>query len=116
MDRHKRGRARSAGNHQRAQKVSHQYLRLVVVAWHLRPRVSMASKQAAQLESLSMEIQAPVARLTLHNPPLNVLDLASMAELASALTEIEGHSDISVVVLSGAGKNFSAGVDVAAHS
>jgi len=39
-----------------------------------------------------------------------------MEELAQALGEIEARSDLSVVVLSGAGKAFSAGVDVAAHT
>jgi cyclohexa-1,5-dienecarbonyl-CoA hydratase len=39
-----------------------------------------------------------------------------MEELARALTEIEARPDISVVVLSGDGKAFSAGVDVAAHT
>ena len=76
----------------------------------------MASQQAAQLERLSVGIEAPVARVALHNPPLNVLDFPLLAELASALAEIEARCDISVVVLSGEGKNFSAGVDVAAHT
>jgi len=39
-----------------------------------------------------------------------------MVELAQVLGEIEGRSDISVIVLSGEGKAFSAGVDVAAHT
>ena len=39
-----------------------------------------------------------------------------MEELAYALKEIEARSDISVIVLSGEGKSFSAGVDVAAHT
>ena len=39
-----------------------------------------------------------------------------MEELAASLAEIESRSDISVVVLSGEGKAFSAGIDVAAHT
>ena len=39
-----------------------------------------------------------------------------MEELAQALSGIETRSDISEIVISGAGKNFSAGVDVAAHT
>jgi cyclohexa-1,5-dienecarbonyl-CoA hydratase len=39
-----------------------------------------------------------------------------MEELAQALAEIEAHSEISAVVLSGEGRAFSAGVDVAAHT
>jgi len=57
-----------------------------------------------------------VARIQLRNPPLNVIDIPMMEELAQALAEIEAGSDISVIVLSGEGKAFSAGVDVAAHT
>jgi len=70
----------------------------------------------AKLVRLSLEIAAPVARIELHHPPLNVIDVPMMEELARALAEIESRSDISVIVLSGSGKAFSAGVDVAAHT
>ena len=39
-----------------------------------------------------------------------------MEELAQSLAEIEARRDVSVIVLSGDGKAFSAGVDVAAHT
>ena len=39
-----------------------------------------------------------------------------MEELAQTLTEIESRSDISIIVISGEGRGFSAGVDVAAHT
>jgi cyclohexa-1,5-dienecarbonyl-CoA hydratase len=65
---------------------------------------------------LAVEFDPPVARIVLHNPPLNVIDLVMMEELAQTLNEIETRADISVVVLSGEGKGFSAGVDVGAHS
>ncbi|MGP8095246.1 MAG: enoyl-CoA hydratase/isomerase family protein [Candidatus Sulfotelmatobacter sp.] len=58
----------------------------------------------------------PVARVILRNPPLNVIDVAMMQELSLSLAEIETRPDISIVVISGAGKAFSAGVDVAAHT
>jgi cyclohexa-1,5-dienecarbonyl-CoA hydratase len=57
-----------------------------------------------------------MARIVLRHPPLNVIDVAMMEELAGALGEIGARSDISVVLLSGEGKAFSAGVDVAAHT
>ncbi len=63
-----------------------------------------------------LDFQPPVARLTLHYPPLNVIDLAMMDELAQALAEIEARADVSTLVLNGAGKSFSVGVDVAAHT
>jgi cyclohexa-1,5-dienecarbonyl-CoA hydratase len=39
-----------------------------------------------------------------------------MEELARSLAEVESRQDVSVIVLSGEGKAFSAGVDVAAHT
>jgi cyclohexa-1,5-dienecarbonyl-CoA hydratase len=65
---------------------------------------------------LDLSIAAPVARIVLRHPPLNVIDIPMVEELARALAEIEGCSDVSVIVLSGEGKAFSAGVDVAAHT
>jgi cyclohexa-1,5-dienecarbonyl-CoA hydratase len=63
-----------------------------------------------------LEIASPIARITLHHPPLNVIDIPMMEELAYSLAEIEARPDVSVVILSGAGKAFSVGVDVAAHT
>jgi cyclohexa-1,5-dienecarbonyl-CoA hydratase len=47
---------------------------------------------------------------------LNVIDIRMMEELAQSLAEIESRPDISVIIFSGEGKAFSAGVDVAAHT
>lgn len=65
---------------------------------------------------LSCEIVPPVGRLTLHNAPLNVIDIPLMEELGRALSEIDLRSDVFIIVLSGQGKAFSVGVDVAAHT
>jgi len=70
----------------------------------------------SRLARLAVEIAPPVARIALRHPPLNVIDIPMMEELAAALTEVEVRADVSVVVLSGEGKAFSAGVDVAAHT
>jgi cyclohexa-1,5-dienecarbonyl-CoA hydratase len=70
----------------------------------------------AKRARVSWEIEGQVARATLQNLPVNVIDLQMMEELAEALAEIETHSDVSVIVLDAAGKAFSAGVDVAAHA
>jgi cyclohexa-1,5-dienecarbonyl-CoA hydratase len=69
-----------------------------------------------KLTRLAVEINSAVARVHLHNPPLNVIDIPMMDELVQALGEIEARSDVSVVVVSGEGRAFSAGVDVAAHT
>ena len=39
-----------------------------------------------------------------------------MEELAQVVSEIESHSEMAVVIFRGAGKAFSAGVDIAAHT
>jgi cyclohexa-1,5-dienecarbonyl-CoA hydratase len=70
----------------------------------------------SELLRLRVDIRSVVARVVLNNPPLNVIDILMMEELARTLGEIEARSDISVVVLRGEGRAFSAGVDVAAHT
>ena len=64
---------------------------------------------------IHVEINAPVARVCLKNPPLNVIDLAMALELQQALAEIEDRADISAVVFQGSARAFSAGVDIEAH-
>jgi len=76
----------------------------------------MAIAQESKLARLTVDIGSSVARIILRREPLNVIDVAMMEELAYALKQIEARSEISVIVLSGAGKAFSAGVDVAAHA
>jgi cyclohexa-1,5-dienecarbonyl-CoA hydratase len=70
----------------------------------------------SKLTRLTVDIGAPEARIALRHPPVNVIDVAMMEELAQVLEEIEARSDVSVVVLSGEGRAFSVGVDVAAHT
>src|ERR1700678_1482274 len=77
----------------------------------------MATTSAGRvLGRLAVSVTAPVVGILLTNPPLNVIDFPMMEELAEVLAEVEAREDISVVVLSGEGKAFSAGVDVAAHT
>ena len=70
----------------------------------------------AKLARIVMETSGSVARIALQNPPLNVIDIPMMEELGRALAEIEANAAIAAIVISGAGKAFSAGVDVAAHT
>jgi 2-(1,2-epoxy-1,2-dihydrophenyl)acetyl-CoA isomerase len=57
-----------------------------------------------------------VARLTLNRPDrINSLTLAMLGELSAALTELDGDDTIRVVVLTGAGRGFCAGQDLADH-
>lgn len=65
---------------------------------------------------IMVEFTPPVARIRLQHSPVNVIDVTMMEELATALAEIEGRNDLSTMVLTGAGKSFSVGVDVADHT
>jgi cyclohexa-1,5-dienecarbonyl-CoA hydratase len=76
----------------------------------------MTTAVESKLARLTVDISSSVARIALRHAPLNVIDIAMMEELAQALAEIEARSAVSVVVLSGEGRAFSAGVDVAAHT
>jgi len=76
----------------------------------------MATQPTTKYSRIALELQAPLARITLDNPPLNIIDIPMMEELAEALTEIEARPDISILIIGGSQKAFSAGVDVAAHT
>jgi cyclohexa-1,5-dienecarbonyl-CoA hydratase len=69
-----------------------------------------------KVDRISLEIDGTVAHVVLRNPPLNVIDFPMMHEFAQTVTEIESQPAVSVIVLSGEGKAFSAGVDIAAHT
>jgi len=64
---------------------------------------------------LALGLHPPLARITLNNPPLNVIDLPMMLELQQALGEIESRTDISTILFQGDARAFSAGVDIKAH-
>ena len=70
----------------------------------------------SKLTRISLEIEDAVARITLRNPPLNVIDIPTMEELTQVLAQIESQSQVSAIVVSGEGRAFSAGVDIAAHT
>lgn len=74
------------------------------------------TSQTATRARIAVELTPPVARLRLENPPVNVIDIPLMEELAEALGNVEQRSDLSVVIFSGSQHAFSAGVDVAVHT
>ncbi len=76
----------------------------------------MATQSVTKYSRIALELQAPVARITLNNPPLNIIDIRMMEELAVALNEIESLPETSVLIIGGSQKAFSAGVDIAAHT
>lgn len=66
--------------------------------------------------ALCFEKDGGLARLTLNKPPLNVLDIDMMEEMGELLGRLVSDPDITVLSVTGAGKAFCAGVDVADHS
>jgi cyclohexa-1,5-dienecarbonyl-CoA hydratase len=76
----------------------------------------MATQPATKYSCIALKLHAPIARITLDRPPLNIIDIPMMEELADALTEIEARLEISILIVSGSQKAFSVGVDVAAHT
>jgi cyclohexa-1,5-dienecarbonyl-CoA hydratase len=76
----------------------------------------MATQPTTKFNRLAVELRPPIARVSLCNPPLNVIDIPMMEDLSAALEEIEAQPGVSTIVFGGSGKAFSVGVDVAAHT
>ncbi|HEY6203726.1 MAG TPA: enoyl-CoA hydratase-related protein [Candidatus Limnocylindria bacterium] len=67
------------------------------------------------LTGVRVEVDAGVATLTLDRAPLNVLNIALLSELEVAVRDLQGDRDLRLIVIRGAGRAFSAGVEVAEH-
>jgi methylglutaconyl-CoA hydratase len=62
---------------------------------------------------IAIERQGPIGLITLNRPERhNAFDDVLIAELTEAFRSMEGEDGIRVIVLSGAGKSFSAGADL----
>ena len=71
---------------------------------------------ARRYKTLMTTAQPPIARVILSHPPLNILDVEMMDELAAYFGEIEARLDISTIILAGSDRAFSAGVDIKIHT
>jgi cyclohexa-1,5-dienecarbonyl-CoA hydratase len=71
-----------------------------------------------EFQHIFFEKRDGVARLTLNKPPLNVLNIAMMREINTALEGLDGDPSVKVLVFEAAegSKAFSAGVDVSEHT
>ena len=61
---------------------------------------------------VTRDLNGPVLRLTLNNPPANALSIATMEAMLEALGAARDDADVRVVVIAAAGKVFSAGHDL----
>jgi len=57
-------------------------------------------------------VQGEVAVITLNNPPVNGLGLATRQALTDALAKAHADANIKAIVITGAGKAFSGGADI----
>jgi len=69
----------------------------------------------ARMPALLLTCDAGVATLTLDRPPVNALDAPAMQALIDALRLVAQDDGIRVAILTGAGRCFSAGVDLKAQ-
>jgi cyclohexa-1,5-dienecarbonyl-CoA hydratase len=76
--------------------------------------MTLARKPA--FRRILVNLETPVVRVTLNNPPLNVIDMEMMGELLAALEQIEVIPEVSAIVFAGSEQAFSSGVDIAVHT
>lgn len=65
--------------------------------------------------SVKASAEGGVGRIVLDHPPLNILTRAVLTDLRQSLAGLREDASLRVVLLSGAGKHFSAGADVGEH-
>jgi len=61
---------------------------------------------------VSIEVEDRVATITINHPPANALNYALLAQLESALQELEVNDGVRVMIITGAGRVFIAGADL----
>ncbi len=69
-----------------------------------------------EFKNIHVNVNDGIGELVFDRPPLNVLNIAMMMEINQALKNFAVDPTLKVVVLTGSGKAFSAGVDVSEHT
>jgi enoyl-CoA hydratase/carnithine racemase len=70
-------------------------------------------KDSREFQTIKVEIDGALGRLVLNRPErLNAIGATMLQELAEAARWFDTHSELRVVILSGAGRAFSAGADL----
>jgi cyclohexa-1,5-dienecarbonyl-CoA hydratase len=72
--------------------------------------------QRGPFRHVRIEREGGLRRLILDRPPLNVLDIPMLREVDEAAAEVHADPGAVALVVTGAGKAFCAGVDVADHT
>jgi len=70
-----------------------------------------------KFQTIKVEVDGPLGRLTLNRPrQLNAIDATMLHELVEAARWFDSRSELRVVILSGAGRAFTAGADLKGSS
>src|SRR5208282_2652247 len=70
-----------------------------------------------EFQTIEVEVDGPLGRLTLNRPgQLNAIDATMLHELVEAARWFDSHRELRVVILSGAGRAFTAGADLKGSS
>lgn len=69
--------------------------------------------QGAAYETIKVDVAAGTARLTFDNPSkLNALTRKAFAEVSAAVSGLNAHPDVRVLIITGSGRGFCSGADV----
>ena len=70
----------------------------------------------ATMETITLAVEDGIALLTLNRPEvLNSIDTQLIADMRAAVAEVAGNPDARVLLITGAGRGFCAGADLAAQ-
>ena len=71
---------------------------------------------SSEFEHILFEREGGVAKITLNQPPVNIMDIPTMQDINVALESLQGDRSTKAVLLGATGKAFCAGVDVKDHT
>ena len=71
-----------------------------------------AGSPAMEFKHILFDTSSYAARITLNNPPYNVLSVPLMAELAEAIESLNGRSNVKCILLDSSQRTFSAGISL----
>jgi cyclohexa-1,5-dienecarbonyl-CoA hydratase len=79
--------------------------------------LARSPRQSARgLEFIRLQVEGPVARLTLQRPEHNLLNEQMLRELAQGIGMIAENGTVKLIVLDSGGKVFSGGVDIGEYT
>lgn len=81
-----------------------------------RRQIERNSSMPTEYSSIVCEIRDTVAKITLNQPPLNIIDIPMMEEIHDALEHFRSAGNAKILVLDHRGKAFSAGVSIKDHA